>query len=105
MNKNTQASSAPLPPFETGQVWQMDESTLQIGLIGKTRQAKREIEAIMAELPQFKLAKVLIMFRAAFTHASSEGRIVHEMSRRDTKACSEVTFLHDELFGRVGEGA
>ena len=36
MNKNTQASSAPLPPFETGQVWQMDESTLQIGLIGKT---------------------------------------------------------------------
>jgi chromosome partitioning protein len=65
--------------------------------------AKREIEAIMAELPQFKLAKVLIMFRAAFTHASSEGRVVHEMPRRDTRACSEITFLHDELFGRAGE--
>jgi hypothetical protein len=26
----------PLPPFATGQVWQMEKSRLQIGTIGKT---------------------------------------------------------------------
>ena len=31
-----QKSRMPLPPFETGQVWQMDDSNLHIGLIGKT---------------------------------------------------------------------
>lgn len=36
MNKNAQKGKATLPPFETGQLWQMGESTLQIGLIGKT---------------------------------------------------------------------
>jgi hypothetical protein len=26
----------PLPPFETGQIWQMKDSNVSIGLIGKT---------------------------------------------------------------------
>ena len=26
----------PLPPFETGQLWQMEDSNVRIGLIGKT---------------------------------------------------------------------
>lgn len=31
-----QKSRLPLPPFETGQVWQMEDSNVRIGLIGKT---------------------------------------------------------------------
>ena len=67
--------------------------------------ARREIETVLAELPRFKLLNTLIVFRAAFTHASSDGRIVHEMPRRDPRACSEITLLHDELFGRAAEEA
>jgi chromosome partitioning protein len=63
--------------------------------------ARREAEAILAEMPRFHLLRTLIMFRAAFGHCSGEGRIVHELARRDTKACSEITFLHDELYGRA----
>ena len=31
-----QKSRLSLPPFETGQVWQMENSNVRIGLIGKT---------------------------------------------------------------------
>jgi hypothetical protein len=36
MKKNVQNTRVALPPFQTGQVWQMGDSNLQIGLIGKT---------------------------------------------------------------------
>jgi chromosome partitioning protein len=67
--------------------------------------ARREISAIMAELPRFRLLQIMIVFRAAFGHAATSGRIVTEIERRDPKACSEVSLLHDELFGRAGEEA
>jgi chromosome partitioning protein len=66
--------------------------------------ARREAEALLAEMPRFKMLKTQIVFRAAFGHAANEGRAVFEIERRDPKACTEVTFLHDELFGRDGEG-
>ena len=31
-----QKSRLSIPPFETGQVWQMEDSNVRIGLIGKT---------------------------------------------------------------------
>jgi len=34
--KSKQKSRAPLPPFATGQIWQLENSRLQIGTIGKT---------------------------------------------------------------------
>ena len=35
--KNTmQKSRVPLQPFQSGQIWQMEDSNLQIGLVGKT---------------------------------------------------------------------
>ena len=35
--KNTrQKSRLPLPPFQSGQVWRMEDSSLEIGLVGKT---------------------------------------------------------------------
>jgi chromosome partitioning protein len=64
--------------------------------------ARREAEEILAELPRFQLLNTQVMFRAAFGYAATAGRTVHEMDRRDAKACSEVTFLHDELYGRAG---
>jgi chromosome partitioning protein len=67
--------------------------------------ARREIGAIMAELPRFRLLQTMVVFRAAFGHAATSGMTVHELDRRDPKACSEITFLHDELFGRAGEEA
>ena len=36
MKNNTRKSRVLLQPFQTGQVWQMQDSHLQIGLIGKT---------------------------------------------------------------------
>ena len=31
-----QKSRIPLQPFESGQIWQLEDSNLQIGLVGKT---------------------------------------------------------------------
>ena len=36
MNENTQKNRIALQPFQTGQVWQMEHSNLQIRLVGKT---------------------------------------------------------------------
>ncbi len=36
IKKIKQKSRAPLPAFETGQIWQMENSNVHIGLIGKT---------------------------------------------------------------------
>src|SRR5262245_8485237 len=35
MMKRTIKRSAPLPPFENGQVWQMQDTSVRIGLVGK----------------------------------------------------------------------
>lgn len=35
MKKSTRKNSTPLPPFQCGQVWQMIDSSLSIGLVGK----------------------------------------------------------------------
>ena len=36
MKKKLQKNRLTLPPFENGQVWQMADSSLRIGLVGKT---------------------------------------------------------------------
>ncbi len=36
MKKNARKNRLLLEPFQTGQVWQMEDSNLHIGLIGKT---------------------------------------------------------------------
>lgn len=36
LKKNTQKNQVLLPAFQTGQVWQIGDSNLHIGLIGKT---------------------------------------------------------------------
>jgi hypothetical protein len=36
MKKKLRKNTAALPPFENGQVWQMADSSLRIGLVGKT---------------------------------------------------------------------
>jgi hypothetical protein len=35
VNKTKQKSRTPLVPFRSGQIWQMGNSNLQIGLVGK----------------------------------------------------------------------
>jgi hypothetical protein len=35
MKKTTRKSPAPLPSFEAGQIWQIGDTNLQIGLVGK----------------------------------------------------------------------
>lgn len=63
--------------------------------------ARKEATEILADMPRFKLLKTLTVFRAAFNHSAGEGLTVDEMPRRDPKACSEIAFLHDELFGEA----
>jgi citrate lyase gamma subunit len=36
MNKKVRKSQALIQPFQTGQIWQMEDSHVQIGLVGKT---------------------------------------------------------------------
>ncbi len=60
--------------------------------------AKREAAAIIAEMPRFTLLNAMIVFRAAFNHCAGEGLCVDEIPQRDAKACTEVVFLHRELF-------
>jgi chromosome partitioning protein len=61
--------------------------------------ARREATEVLAEMPRFRLLQSMTVFRAAFNHSAGEGLTVGEMPRRDPKACSEIAFLHDELFG------
>lgn len=61
--------------------------------------ARREATEVLAEMPRFRLLQSMTVFRAAFNHSAGEGLTVDEMPRRDAKACSEIAFLHDELFG------
>lgn len=60
--------------------------------------AKREATDVLAEMPRFLLINAMIVFRAAFNHCAGEGLVVSEMPNRDTKACTEISFLRDELF-------
>jgi chromosome partitioning protein len=63
--------------------------------------ARREAAEVVAGMPRFTLLRTMVVFRAAFNHCAGEGLAVSEMPHRDVKACTEVTFLHDELFGRA----
>ena len=63
--------------------------------------AQREAAEILTEMPRFQLLNTLVVFRAAFGHCAGEGLVVSEAPHRDTKACTEIAFLHDELFGSV----
>jgi chromosome partitioning protein len=60
--------------------------------------ARREATEVLAEMPRFRLLNTMTVFRAAFNHSAGEGLTVEEMPRRDPKACSEIAFLHDELY-------
>lgn len=60
--------------------------------------ARKEAAEVMTDVPRFSLLQCMTVFRAAFNHSAGEGLTVDEMPRRDTKACSEIAFLHDELF-------
>jgi chromosome partitioning protein len=60
--------------------------------------AKREAAEVLAEMPRFALLASMVVFRAAFNHCAGEGLVVSEMPHRDVKACTEISFLHDELF-------
>lgn len=60
--------------------------------------ARKEAAEVMTDVPRFTLLNSLTVFRAAFNHSAGEGLTVDEMPRRDPKACSEIGFLHDELF-------
>jgi chromosome partitioning protein len=62
--------------------------------------AQREAAAILTEMPRFTLMNAMTVFRAAFNHCSGEGLVVSEMPGRDTKACTEMVQVHEELFGR-----
>ncbi|EHM03470.1 CobQ/CobB/MinD/ParA nucleotide binding domain protein [Acetobacteraceae bacterium AT-5844] len=66
-----------------------------------TDRARKEATEILADMPRFQLLKQMTVFRAAFNHSAGEGLTVDEMPRRDPKACSEIAFLHDELFGEA----
>jgi len=60
--------------------------------------AKREAAEVLMEMPRFQLLNAMIIFRAAFNHCAGEGLVVSEMPHRDLKACTDLSFLHDELF-------
>ena len=60
--------------------------------------ARKEAGEILREMPRFRLLNATIVFRAAFNHCAGEGLAVSEMPHRDLKACTEISFLHDELF-------
>ena len=60
--------------------------------------AKREAAGVLLEMPRFTLLDAQVVFRAAFNHCAGEGLVVSEMPHRDPKACTEITFLHNELF-------
>lgn len=60
--------------------------------------ARREASEVLREMPRFELLNATIVFRAAFNHCAGEGLAVSEMPYRDLKACTEISFLHDELF-------
>jgi chromosome partitioning protein len=61
--------------------------------------AKKEAAAVLADMPRFTLMNAMTVFRAAFNNCSGEGLAVSEMSSRDPKACAEISFVHQELFG------
>jgi chromosome partitioning protein len=62
--------------------------------------AKKEASVVLEEMPRFQLLNALTVFRAAFNNCSGEGLVVSEMPNRDTKACTEISFVHQELYGR-----
>lgn len=57
MSKNVQKSRPVLQPFQTGQIWQMGDNNLEIGLIGKTLVHYKYYKAQMKRSPVALLNK------------------------------------------------
>ena len=60
MKIKLQKSRAVLQPFETGQVWQMGDSNLEIGLIGKTLVHYKYYKSQMKRSPVSLLNKIAL---------------------------------------------
>lgn len=61
--------------------------------------ARREAVQVLDEMPRFQLLDSLVAFRAAFGHCAGDGLTVEEAASRDPKACAEMAFLAEEIFG------
>lgn len=57
-----------------------------------------EMRKVTGEWPRFRLMRAMLLFRATYANAGSEGLAVNEMERRDAKACAETSFLYQEIF-------
>jgi chromosome partitioning protein len=62
--------------------------------------ARREAAQVLGDMPRFRLLDAQVVFRAAFNACAGDGLTVDEMASRDARACSEVAFLAEEVFGR-----
>ena len=61
--------------------------------------AKKEATEVLADMPRFTLLSAMTVFRAAYNHSAGEGIAVSEMPNRDGKACAEISFVHDAVYG------
>ena len=57
MKNKTRGSKAPVAPFATGQVWQLADSRLRIGLVGKTLVHYKHFKGMAKTSPVFLSAK------------------------------------------------
>ena len=57
MKKKTRTSRVALQPFQSGQIWQMGDSNLEIGLVGKTRVHYKHYKSQMKRSPVSLLNK------------------------------------------------
>jgi hypothetical protein len=60
MNKTAQKNRLQIPPFQTGQVWQLADSHVEIGLIGKTLVHYKHYKGQMKRSPVSLLSKVAL---------------------------------------------
>jgi chromosome partitioning protein len=61
--------------------------------------AKKEATEVLTDMPRFTLLSAMTVFRAAYNHSAGEGIAVSEMPNRDGKACAEISFVHDAVYG------
>jgi len=54
---------------------------------------------VLTDMPRFTLLSAMTVFRAAYNHSAGEGIAVSEMPNRDGKACPEISFVHDAVYG------
>jgi chromosome partitioning protein len=61
--------------------------------------ARKEATEVLTDMPRFTLLSTMTVFRAAYNHSAGEGVAVSEMPNRDGKACAEISFVHDAVYG------